>query len=202
MTLPKLPPTTWVRFTTEAPVVPSGATLERYRVEQVRAAKGAPLAEVKVGAPLFRVTSTAELPPGAGSLAGVTQHLGYTRGAERPDLLTTEPPGPNAVCVLIPLTKSAAWWQLAHDERDAIFRGSGRHPGHVGVGLPYARTITRTLYHCRPLPGTGWDFLTYFEFLPERRAEFSALLEGLRDPARNPEWNYVEREFEVWLSRG
>ncbi len=108
-------------------------------------------------------------------------------------------PGADKLVVLIPLTKSSAWWQLAHDERDAIFRGRGR-PGHVTVGLPYARTIRRLLYHSRTLPGAGWDFLTYFEFSPERRADFVALLAGLRDEARNPEWSYVARESEVWLT--
>ena len=202
MAVAPLPPPTWVRFTTEgaAKVAPVGSTLDRYRVAEVRAVRGAPLAGLSVGAAFFRVQSTVELPSGAGDLVGVTQHLGYTRAAERAELATTEVPGAEATCVLIPMTKSSAWWQLAHDERDAIFRGSGR-PGHVNVGLPFARTISRTLYHSRPVPGAGFDFLTYFEFLPARRGEFVELLRGLRDEAKNPEWGYVERECEVWLSR-
>jgi len=161
---------------------------------------GEPLAGLAVGGALCRIESTVGLPGGDGNLVGVTQHLEYTRAAEREALATTEVPGPSATCVLIPITKSAAWWQLAQDERDAIFRGSGR-PGHVTVGLPFAHTIWRRAYHCRPLPGTSWDFLTYFEFLPKRREEFLELLAGLRDRERNPEWGFVERESEVWLSR-
>lgn len=202
MAVAALPPPTWVRFTTESAArsAPPSSTLDSYRITDVRAVRGEPLAGLSVGAPLFRVQSTVELPSGAGDLVGVTQHLGYTRAAERAELATTEVPGAGAICVLIPMTKSSTWWQLAHDERDAIFRGSGR-PGHVNVGLPFARVISRTLYHSRPVPGASFDFLTYFEFLPERRGEFLELLRGLRDEARNPEWSYVERECEVWLSR-
>ncbi len=186
---------------TQAVSLPSTSTADRYRITDLRTVRGAPLVGLALGSELLRVESSRELPVGDGDLIGVTQHLGYTRAAERPVIATTEVPGPDATCVLIPLTKSNAWWQLAQDERDAIFRGSAR-PGHLEVGLPYARTITRKLYQCRALPGAGWDFLTYFEFLPERRAEFLALLEGLRDSERNPEWSYVERESEVWLERG
>jgi hypothetical protein len=202
MAYPPVPPPTWVRFTPGAPPeqVP-GSQVDRYRVQEVRCVRGAPLAGLAPGDELTRTESTVTLPPGASDLIGVLQQLVYMRAAEREPLATTELAGARAVCVLIPMSKSATWWELAADERDAIFRGSSR-PGHVEVGRPYARTILRRLYHGRPLPGAGWDFLTYFEFLPERRADFVALLAGLRDPERNPEWNYVERESEVWLARG
>lgn len=201
MAFPPVPPPTWVRFTRgAAPANVPASKVERYRVEDVRTVRGAPLAGFTEGDALFRTESTGALPAGEGDLVGVLQHLVYMRAAEREPLATTEEPGPNAVCVLIPMNKSAAWWQLAADERDSLFRGSGR-PGHVEVGRPFARTITRRLYHGRPLPGAGWDFLTYFEFLPERRDDFLKLLAGLRDLERNPEWSYVERESEVWLAR-
>jgi len=190
-----------VRFTRgEAAANVPASKVDRYRVEDVRAVRGAPLDGLAKGDELYRTESTEVLPPGAGNLIGVVQQLVYMRSSERAELATTEVPGPNAICVLIAMNKSAAWWQLALDERDAMFRGSGR-PGHVEVGRPYARTITRRLYHGRPLPGAGWDLLTYFEFLPERRDDFVKLLAGLRDPAKNPEWSYVERESEVWLAR-
>ncbi len=203
MSVPAVPPPTWARFSASSAgsTESFSTTIDRFRIEELRAVRGEPPAGLSVGSPFSRVESTAGLPSGEGNLIGVMQHLGYTRAAEREALATTELAGPRAICVLIPMTKSPAWWQLAHDERDAIFRGAGR-PGHVTVGLPFARVILRKLYHCRPVvAGTGWDFLTYFEFLPERRGEFLELLAGLRDPERNPEWRYVERESEVWLSR-
>ena len=201
MAFPPVPPPTWVRFARgAAPANVPASKVDRYRIEDVRTVRGAPLTGLGTGDAFYRTESTEVLPPGDGDLIGVVQQLVYMRAAEREPLATTEVPGVNAVCVLIPMNKSAAWWQLAVDERDALFRGAGR-PGHVEVGRPFARTITRRLYHSRPLPGAGWDFLTYFEFLPERRADFVKLLAGLRDPDRNPEWNYVERESEVWLAR-
>jgi len=166
----------------------------------VRTLRGAPLDGIVSGATLVRLESMVELPTGGGDLIGVTQHLVYTRAAERPELVSGAPPGANGLAVMIPLTRSEAWWQLAQDERDASFRGAGK-PGHVNVGLPYASAILRKLYHCRPLPGAGFDFLTYFEFSPADRPRFEALLASLRDPTQNPEWSYMEREAEIWLSR-
>lgn len=200
--MPPVPPPTWARFCPEANAGPTLTTkVDRYRIEAVRTQRGAPLTGITPGDKFVRLESIAELPAGGGDLVGVTQHLAYTRAAERPDLVTTPLPGQDAVCVVIPLTKSEAWWQLALDERDAMFRGGATRPGHVEVGLAYARSILRKLYHARSLPGAGWDFVTYFEFAPAHRQQFEALLAGLRDPERNPEWNYVERESEIWLSR-
>ena len=201
MSTAPVPPRTWVRFCVEASAVPASTTrVDRYRVDSVRTVSGAPLAGIVSGAKLVRLESMVELPAGGGDLIGVTQHLVYTRAAERPSLVTASPPGADALAVMIPLTRSEAWWQLAQDERDALFRGAGKL-GHVDVGLPYARTILRKLYHCRPLPGAGFDFLTYFEFSPADRPRFEALLAALRDPEQNPEWGYMERESELWLSR-
>jgi Chlorite dismutase len=201
MTIPPVPPRTWARFCIEASASPALTTkVDRYRVESVRTVRGAPLVGVAPGVKFVRLESMLELPAGAGDLVGVTQQLMYTRAAERPDLVTSSPPGLDAVCVVIPLTKSEAWWQLALDEREAMFRGATR-AGHVGVGLGYARTVVRKLYHSRALPGAGWDFVTYFEFALAQREQFEALLAGMRDPGTNPEWNYVERESEIWLSR-
>jgi hypothetical protein len=201
MSIPPVPPRTWARFcVADASLEPPSTTrVDRYRVEAVHTLRGAPLRGIAVGAPLVRLESTLELPAGGGDLIGVTQQLLYTRAAERPDLITTAAPGADAVCVVIPLTKSEAWWQLAQDERDAMFRGATR-PGHVEVGLAYARSIVRKLYHARPLPGAGFDFVTYFEFYPADRPKFEALLAALRDPEQNPEWSFVERECEIWLS--
>jgi hypothetical protein len=201
MTSPALPPTTWVRFTTTVIEPGSGERADRYRIESVTSRLGARLEGLEPGGHLSRVESTAGIPAGAGDLVGVTQHLGYTRAEERAELASTATPGPDAHVVVIPITKSPAWWSLAHDERDRLFRGTGKAPGHVEVGRPYAKTIHRKLYHGRSVPGAGWDFLTYFEFGPELIDEFRALVAGLRDPARNPEWAEVVREAEIWLTR-
>lgn len=201
MSFPPVPPRSWVRFCVEASAAPAPTTLvERFRVEAVHTRRGAPLVGVAPGESFVRLESMVELPQGGGDLVGVTQHLGYMRARERPALFPTATPGTDAVCVVISLTKSDAWWQLALDERDALFRGAGRE-GHVAAGLPHARSIVQKLYHGRPVAGAGWDFVTYFEFEPAARGVFEGLLAGMRDAARNPEWDYVERETELWLVR-
>jgi hypothetical protein len=58
------------------------------------------------------------------------------------------------------------------------------------------------LYHSRYLPeASNYDFLTYFEFRDADAPAFRGLLAELRDVKRNPEWRYVEREFEIWMTK-
>jgi hypothetical protein len=201
MQSPEIPPTTWVRFSTTPAEPAPGERADRYRIETITNHRGAPLTGLETGMRLTRVESTLGLPAGGGDLMGVTQHLGYTRAEERAELAATATPGSGAHVVVIPIIKSKTWWSLAQDERDRLFRGAGKAPGHVSVGRPHAKTIFRKLYHGRSLPGAGWDFLTYFEFEPELAADFRDLLIGLRDEARNPEWANVVREAEIWLRR-
>jgi len=42
---------------------------------------------------------------------------------------------------------------------------------------------------------------TYFEFDRKHTDGFKRLLAGLRDPERNPEWKYVDREYEIWMTK-
>ena len=93
---------------------------------------------------------------------------------------------------LIPIKKASAWWDLAQDERRAIFED---HSHHTDVGLKYLPQIARQLYHCRDL-GQPFDFLTWFEYAPEHVAAFEELVARLRVTA---EWEYVEREVDVRL---
>ena len=197
------PPPTWVRFTAGAGASErEGERADRYRVEHVTTVRGTPLLGIDVGASLTRIESTLGVPAGAGDLVGVTAPLAYTRAAERAELASPAPLGtPTAHAVMIPISRKNSWWALAHDERDHLFRGAGKSDGHVKVGRPYAPRLFRKLYHCRGLPGAGWDFLTYFEFEPALADDFRALVAGLRDPARNPEWETVERETEIWLKK-
>ena len=194
-------PPTWVRFASKIPPdLEAGARVDRYRVETIRTIAGATLGGFESGGEFFGIESSSGPPAGAGSLLGVTQHLGYQSAFERVELAPPPPPGGDAHAVVIPISKSAAWWELAHDQRNAKFRDQGSR-GHVQVGRPYAPRIHRKLYHARYLPGSGWDFITYFEFLAPLRDDFRALLAALRNPALNPEWAYVERETEIWLRR-
>jgi hypothetical protein len=57
--------------------------------------------------------------------------------------------------------------------------------------------VARRLHHCRGLGGP-FDFLTWFEFVPEAGPAFDAMLLRLR---ASEEWCYVEREVDVQLTR-
>ena len=96
---------------------------------------------------------------------------------------------------LSPITKSAAWWALAQDERRAILEEQSRH---IAIGGEYLAVVSRQLVHCRDQPGAVFDFLTWFEFAPGDEARFDELLGKLR---ASPEWQFVEREVDIRLEK-
>ena len=96
--------------------------------------------------------------------------------------------------VLIPIRKSAAWWDLAQDERRGIFEERSHHTAEGMKALP---AVARRLYHSRDL-GEPFDFLTWFEFAPEHEPVFDELLRVLR---ATEEWRWVEREVDIRLTR-
>jgi chlorite dismutase len=137
-------------------------------------------------------------PPGARwALRGFTSNVRYATGAEIAELKAVQPVlgRPEARCAaLIPIKKSARWWELAQDERRRIFEETSRH---TAIGLEYLPAVARRLHHSRDL-GEPFDFLTWFEFAPEHAAAFDDLLERLRATV---EWTYVEREVDVRIVR-
>jgi chlorite dismutase len=126
-------------------------------------------------------------------LAGVTSHLRYVERAEKEQLAAIQP-GLGRLeatrAALIPIRKSAAWWELTQEERRKIFEDKSRH---IASSLKYLPAIARQLYHCRDL-GEPFDFLTWFEYAPEHAAAFEELVATLR---ATEEWSYVEREVDV-----
>ena len=144
--------------------------------------------------------------PPPGNVAGSSQvwslkaQISNLRYAERPeiDVLKSKQeqlgrPGATQAA-LIPIRKSAAWWDLAQDERRAIFEARSRH---TAIGLDYLPAVSRQLYHCRDL-GEPFDFLTWFEFAPDNANAFEDLVARLR---ATEEWRYVEREVDIRLER-
>ena len=130
-------------------------------------------------------------------LAGVASHARYVESAEKAQLMTQQADlgRPAASCAaLIPIRKSAAWWELTQEERRRIFEDKSRH---IASSLNYLPDIARQLYHCRDL-GEPFDFLTWFEFAPEHATRFEDLVGMLR---ATEEWTYVEREVDVRMVR-
>jgi chlorite dismutase len=140
----------------------------------------------------------AKVPSGAKwLLRGVTSSERYTTRREHQKLTARQPKlgrSEATYAALIPITKSASWWNLSQDERRRIFE---TRSGHIRTGLKYVPTIARRLYHSRDI-GEPFDFLTWFEFAPSGESAFNDLVAELRN---TEEWNYVEREVDIRLSR-
>lgn len=130
-------------------------------------------------------------------LRGVTSNSRYTTRTEK-NLLVAKQPGLGRVgstcAALIPIRKSAAWWELAQDERREILESQSEH---IKIGFDYLPAIARRLHHSRDL-GEEFDFLTWFEYAPGDAPAFEELVRKLRLTA---EWNYVEREIDIRLVR-
>jgi chlorite dismutase len=136
-------------------------------------------------------------PAASWRLLGTVSNVRYATQAEVVSLRRRQEPlqRPQASrAALIPIRKSAAWWELAQDERRAIFEETSQH---TRIGLDYLPAVARRLHHSRDL-GEPFDFLTWFEFAPEHEPAFDELLARLR---ATREWNYVEREVDVRLVR-
>lgn len=128
-------------------------------------------------------------------LAGVASHVRYVEKAEKAQLAEKQAPlgRKEATCAaLIPVKKSAKWWELAQDERREILEAKSQH---ISGSLKYLPQIARQLYHCRDL-GEPFDFITWFEYAPEHATMFEELVAMLR---ASEEWKFVEREVDVRL---
>lgn len=169
-----------------------GGDVGVWQVEAQRAIIGPALPPVS----RLHVESGPVWPAGAWSLAGVGSHLRYTTRHDH-TMLQQRQEGlgrPHARCAsLIPIRKSAEWWALAQDERDAVMRRAR----HTPIGADYLPAVARKLYHSRDL-GESFDFLTWFEFAEADAPRFDALLAELRE---TEEWRYVEHEVELRLVR-
>lgn len=173
-----------------------GGNAGRWRVLSVSTVRGAildPVDRVDV-----RSTDTSVLVDGsAWCLQGQISNLRYATRAEVTSLRSSQEPlgRVHARCAaFIPIKKSAAWWDLAQDERREIFEEQSHH---TAVGLKYLPAIARQLYHSRDL-AQPFDFLTWFEYAPEFTHAFEDLVAKLRTTT---EWQYVEREVDIRLER-
>jgi chlorite dismutase len=178
----------------------SDARVTGYTVDRTRAIVGAPAAGVEVGGRLWRVEAAGRLPIPDAPFIGATTHVVYTDSVTRGELGEISAAESGPVAVLIPIRKNAEWWTLAREQRQAYVM-EGAPNGHVAIGRRYAARIYRRLYQARYLPGSEWDFLTYFEFPTEEIQAFTELVAELRDLDRNPEWAFVDRETEIWMTR-
>ena len=159
---------------------------------------------------------------GAVRLLAPAVHVRVLRGVVRPKNYTgaamnnwayarqvVQQPGPampNAF--LIPLSKTADWWQKGWMERHTYFLprydadGRMTSEGHaLATEKGIACLLRRTYRNATEPAGSGeYDFLTYFECADADVSTFHEVCAALRDVARNPEWRFV-REGPTWHGR-
>ena len=193
-----------------------GGRLNRYRIQDIVSVTGERPTSLRRGWIMARaenddsMSQITPLPTAQSShtvtFYGVSEELHYTSAEQRRELDKRScpelNPSPRTAAVLIPVKKSAEWWRFTQDERRGYFQRTPASEGHTAIGLRYADRIHRKLYHSRHLLGvSSYDFLTYFEFKDTDAPAFRELVAELRDVARNPEWKYVDSEFELWMTK-
>lgn len=176
------------------PVVFVAGPQGQWRIERIAPVRGEGLPPAPR---LARIEGAQGNGGGIWTLRGTTSNERYVTRAEKEALRAVQPPlgRPDSTrAALIPVRKFTAWWDLAQDERRRILEERSRH---ISIGLRYLPAVARRLYHCRDL-GEPFDFLTWFEYAEADAERFEELVGELR---RSPEWEYVEREVDVRLSR-
>ena len=131
------------------------------------------------------------------TLSGVISNIRYVERPEQQELTLKQAPlgRPEAtMAALIPIRKTATWWNLTQEERRNIFEKKSHH---IAEGVKYLPSVARQLYHSRDI-GEPFDFLTWFEYAPQHSAEFEELVRTLR---QTEEWRHVDREIDIRLMR-
>lgn len=174
----------------------AGGPTGDWNVIRVTSVTGEPL----IPTAKLTVVSGSTAPAGAQwILRGITSNTRYTMAEEKAQLVArqTDIGRPAATCAaLIPIRKSAAWWDLPQDARRKIFEESSLH---IQIGLKYLPAIARRLHHCRDLSTPEpFDFLTWFDYAPEDAQAFEDLVGALR---ATEEWKFVDREVDLRLAR-
>src|ERR1700694_1716634 len=170
-----------------------------WRITSLSPVKGEPLALTPALSVVHSEAIALPLLPSQTSwrLAGVASHVRYVERSENAQLAALQATlgRPEASCAaLIPIRKSAAWWELTQEERRRIFEDNSRH---IAGSLKYLPATARQLYPCRD-PAGPFAFFPWFEFAPEHAGMFEDLVGMLR---ATEEWTYVEREVDVRVER-
>ncbi len=171
-----------------------GGSTGSWRVNNVTTLSGAPLklathVEIVKG-------NTCRAPLGSSwVLRGVVRNTRFVTREERPALeLRCLKMGPveSTCAALIPIRKSAAWWNLEHDQRQEIIEARSRQ---LGRGMRFLPAIARRILYGRDL-GEPFDMVTWFEYSSRDQSIFDDLAGALRSSI---EWQYIEREVDIRL---
>ena len=130
-------------------------------------------------------------------MRGVVKNTRFVTREERPDLAPRylkQGPVESTCAALIPIRKSAAWWNLEQDERHEIIEARSRQ---LGRGMRFLPAIARRFLYGRDL-GEPFDMVTWFEYSSRDQSIFDDLAGALRSSI---EWQYIEREVDIRLVR-
>jgi len=166
-----------------------------WRVLAIRSVRGETLPHVERVA-VYRVSETAPL-ESRWTLSGVISNTRYVERPEEQELTLKQAPLSRSEATraaLIPIRKTAAWWNLTQEERRNVFENKSHH---IAEGIRYLPSVARQLYHSRDI-GEPFDFLTWFEYAPQHSEAFEELVRTLRN---TEEWRYVDREIDIRLAR-
>ena len=176
-------------------------------VVHVASAQAEPVAEFCAG--MARLLAPAVTPH---VLGGVVRPMSYTGNAmhnfayAHRVLQAPGPLMPNAF--LVPLRKTAAWWEKGWMERHTYFLprydDTGRmvNEGHALAAEAGIACLMRRTYKnpTEPARDGAYDFITYFECADADVPRFHEVCAALRDVKRNSEWAFV-REGPTWHGR-
>lgn len=195
------------RVSAESGQIADGALLRAAAIVHMAAPDPGPVAEFRDG--LARL-----LGPAARTrvLAGVVRPPRYTGAAMHNFAYghrVLQVPGavmPNAF--LVPMNKTAGWWQMDWMRRHTYFlpryddEGRRHSDGHALAAAPGIDCLLRRTYKnpAEPAADGGYDFINYFECADEDIPVYHSVRAALRDVTRNPEWEYV-REGPGWQGR-
>jgi len=110
--------------------------------------------------------------------------------------------------IVVPIRKTAEWWQKSALERHSYFypradhAGASTAKGHARAAEEGIASLFRRVFHNPDgyeRPGE-FDFVSYFECDDESLPVFDQVMSSLRDCDQNPEWRYVE-EGPTWKGR-
>ena len=110
--------------------------------------------------------------------------------------------------IIIPIRKTADWWQKSALERHSYFYPHVDHAsaspvkGHAQAAEKGIPLLFRRVYHNPDgyERENEFDFVTYFECDDDALPVFDQVMNSLRDFHQNPEWRYV-REGPIWRGR-
>jgi chlorite dismutase len=168
-----------------------GGEIGEWSVQEINQIKGESLPWVK----RIQISQSPSSSSQSWILKGISSNVRYVERDEKKALESVQAGlhrKEATMAVLIPISKSPAWWELTQEERRFILEDQSKHISH---SIKYLPAIARQLYHSRDLE-EQYDFLTWFEFDPKYKPEFLELLKYLRS---TEEWTYVSRETEVWM---